>query len=152
MCFFGHFYFWNGLCPLYCGLLTLCIKLFSSYFCSKAIDYLKIVVELYSLFVLQTHVYPSFYLSFSQVVSTIVWRFGLYILLKRLKNLWVDLEKFNFIFNVLIIWNKYFNLMFLDFCSEGIHIFNYQETTTVKSYCHVVCPYSFFIHLSELLL
>lgn len=57
--------------------------------------------------------YSFLYLSLSQVISTVVWCFGLYILFKRLKNLWVGLDKFNFIFNVLITWNKCINFMFL---------------------------------------
>lgn len=70
--FGGHFYFRNGLCSLYYDPVTLCVKLFSSHFCSKEIENLKLVLGLDLILCSTTRMYSFLYLSLSQVIFTIV--------------------------------------------------------------------------------
>lgn len=131
-----HFYFWNGLCSLYYDPVTLCVKLFSSHFCSEEVKNLKLVLGLGLILCSTTHMYSFLYLSLSQVTSSIVWCFGLYVLFKRLKNLWVGLGKLNFIFNVLITWNKCINLMFLSGFLFWNHTFDlHRKTRAMNPHC-----------------
>lgn len=149
-----HFYFWNGLCSLYYDPVTLCVKLFSSHFCSEEVKNLKLVLGVGLILCSTTHMCSFLYLSLSQVTSTTVWCFGLYVLFKRLKNLWVGLGKLNFIFNVLITWNKCINLMFLSGFLFWNHTFDlHRKTRAMNPHCPIVYQpsQSFFAHLSRLL-
>lgn len=57
--FWVTFIFEMAFCSLYCDPVTLCVKLFSSHFCSEEVEELKLVLGLDSFSVLQFICIPS---------------------------------------------------------------------------------------------